>query len=204
MLLIVIIIWLQLLLNEVQVPSIEELMKQFSEEPDSDSKFEDELTEEENPIDTPSTEAQEEMQSRGSLEELRPELAYLSLQPTSQKQSLTATSDSWSESQKIRPSRVGKSNFCNIVMLLCTILSSLTWKFVCQLLQMSNVLRIRLLPSSLITYMAQLSVWLSEKVGNTLGSLGLGSRGLLASALGREIQANWNRGLKLLIFSGRK
>lgn len=65
-------------------------------------------------------------------------------------------------------------------------LSSLTWNLVCQLLQISNVLRIQLLPSSLIIYMAQLFVLLCEKVVKILGSLRLESRGLLASVLGRR------------------
>lgn len=65
-------------------------------------------------------------------------------------------------------------------------LSSLTWNFICQLLQISNVLRIQLLPSSLIIYMAQLLVLLGEKVVKILGSLRLESRRLLASDLRRR------------------
>lgn len=67
-------------------------------------------------------------------------------------------------------------------------LSSLTWKFVTQLLQISNVLRIHLLPSSLVIYMAQLFLLLSERVVKILGSLRLVNRGLLASVLGRRCQ----------------
>ena len=67
-------------------------------------------------------------------------------------------------------------------------LSSLTWNFVCQLLQISNVLRIQLLPSSLTICMAQLFVVLGEKVVKILGSLRLESRGLLASVLGRKLE----------------
>lgn len=63
-------------------------------------------------------------------------------------------------------------------------LSSLTWNFGCQLLQISNVLRIQLLPSSLIIYMAQLFVLLGEKVVKILGSLRLE----LASVLGRKLE----------------
>ncbi|XP_069663125.1 adipogenin [Haliaeetus albicilla] len=185
MLLIIMIIWLQLLLNEAQMPSVEEIKKPSSDDPDSDSKFEDEPTEEETQNDTSSTEMQEEMQSSGSVEKLRPKPAYLSSNAKSQKQSLFAViSDSWSQSQKIRYSQVEKSNFCNIVMLLCTMLSSLTWNFGCQLLQISNVLRIQLLPSSLIIYMAQLFVLLGEKVVKILGSLRLE----LASVLGRKLE----------------
>ncbi|XP_054074157.1 adipogenin isoform X4 [Rissa tridactyla] len=179
MLLIIIIIWLQLLLNEAQVPSAEETEKQSADEPDSDSKFEDELTEEESQTSRSSTEMREETQSRGSLGKPRPKPAYLSSKPKSQKQSLFAVIlDSWSQSQKIRPSPGEKTDLCNIVMLLCTMLSSLTWNFVCQLLQISNVLRILLLPSSLIIYMAQLFVLLGEKVLRILGSLRLESRRL--------------------------
>lgn len=67
-------------------------------------------------------------------------------------------------------------------------LSSLTWKFVTQLLQISNVLRIHLLPSSLVIYMAQLFLLLGGKAVKILGSLRLESRGLLASILGRRCQ----------------
>lgn len=107
----------QLLLNEAQMPSVEEIKKLSSDDPDSDSKFEDEPTEEETQNDTSSTEMQEEMESSGSVEKLRPKPAYLSSNAKSQKQSLFAViSDSWSQSQKIRYSQVEKSNFCNIVM----------------------------------------------------------------------------------------
>ncbi|XP_017929343.1 adipogenin isoform X3 [Manacus vitellinus] len=165
MLLIIMIIWLQLLLNE------------------------DELTEEDNQSDASSTETQEESQPSDSAGRLRPKPAYLSSNPKSQKQSLLAvTSNSWSRSQKIRYSHVEKSNFCNIMMLLCTMFSSLTWNFVCLLLQIFNVLRILLLPSYLITYMAQLFALLYEKAVKILDSLRLESRGLLASVLGRKLE----------------
>lgn len=67
-------------------------------------------------------------------------------------------------------------------------LSSLTWNFVCHLLQISNVLRIQLLPSSLIIYMAQLFLFLAEKAVKILGSLRLESRELLAAVLGRKLE----------------
>lgn len=63
-------------------------------------------------------------------------------------------------------------------------LSSLIWNFGCQLLQISNVLRIQLLPSSLIIYIAQLLALLGEKVVKILGSLRLE----LASVLGRKLE----------------
>ncbi|XP_075373357.1 uncharacterized protein LOC142417005 [Mycteria americana] len=177
--------------DKTEMPSAEEIKQKSSDEPDSDSKFEDEATEEENQNETSSIETQEETQSSGSLGKLRPKPAYLSSKPTSQKQSLLAAiSASWCQSQKIRPSHVEKNDVCNILMLLCTMLSSLTWNFVCQLLQISNVLRIQLLPSSLIVYMAQLLVLLGEKVVKILGSLRLESRGLLASVLGRRYKCD--------------
>ncbi|XP_057270328.1 adipogenin isoform X1 [Pezoporus wallicus] len=185
MLLILMIIWLQFLLNEAQMPSAEEVNKQSSDEPDSKSEVEP--TEEENQNDTSSIEMEEEVQS--SAGKLRSKPAYLSSNPESQKPSLFAIiSDSWFQSQKIKCSHIEKSNFCNTMMLLCTMLSSLTWNFVCQLLQISNVLRIQVLPSSLIIYMAQLFVLLSQKLVKTLGSLRLKSRGLLASVLGRKLE----------------
>lgn len=67
-------------------------------------------------------------------------------------------------------------------------LSSLTWNFVCHLLQISNVLRIQLLPSSLIIYVAQLFLFLAEKAVKILGSLRLESRGVLASVLERKLE----------------
>ncbi|KAM6054222.1 uncharacterized protein VSU04_011456 [Chlamydotis macqueenii] len=170
-----------------QVPSAEEIKKQSSYESDSDSKFENELPAEENQNDICSTETQEEIQSIGSLEKLRPKPAYLSSKPKSQKQSCPAAiSDSWSHSQKIKPSRTEKSDLCNIVMLLCTMLSSLAWNFICQLLHVSNVLRIQLLPSSLTIYTDQLFVLLGEKIVKILGFLRLESRGLLTSVSGRR------------------
>ncbi|CAM9571683.1 unnamed protein product [Bubo scandiacus] len=187
MLLIIMIIWLQLLLNEAQMPSAEEKKSQSSDEPDS--KFEDEPTEEENRNDTSRTDMQQEMQTSGSVGKPRPKPAYTSSNPKSQKPSnFSVISDSLSQSQKMRYSHAEKSDFCNIMMLLCTMISSLTWNSVCQLLQISNVLRIQLLPSSLTIYVAQLFVLLGGKIVKILGSLRLESRGLLASVLGRKLE----------------
>lgn len=97
------------------MPSTEEVNKQSSDEPDSDSKFEVEPAEEENQNDTSSIEMEEEVQS--SVGKLRSKPAYLSSNPESQKPSLFAViSDSWFRSQKIRYSRTGKSDFCNTMM----------------------------------------------------------------------------------------
>lgn len=99
------------------MPSVEEIKNQSSDEPDSDSKFEDEPTEEENQDDTSSTEVQEERQPSGPVGRLRAKPAYLSSHPKSQKQSLFAViADSWSQSQKKRYSHTDKSDFCSIVM----------------------------------------------------------------------------------------
>ncbi|XP_066055269.1 adipogenin [Chamaea fasciata] len=187
MLLIIAIIWLQLLLNEAQMPSTERIEKESPDEPDSDS--EDELTVEENQSDAYSTDMQEESQSSGAVGRLRPKPAYLSSNPKCQKKSLLAvTSNSWSQRQKISYSQAEKSIFYNILMLLFALLSSLTRNFVCLLLQTFNILRTFLLPSYLVTYVAQLFALLGEKAGTILGSLRLESRGLLLSVLGRKLQ----------------
>lgn len=97
------------------MPSAEEVSKQSSDEPDSDSKFEVEPTEEENQNDTSSIEMEEEVQS--SAGKLRSKPAYLSSNPESQKPSLFAIiSDNWFRSQKIRYSHIEKSDFCNTMM----------------------------------------------------------------------------------------
>ncbi|XP_041275276.1 adipogenin [Onychostruthus taczanowskii] len=115
MLLIIAIIWLQLLLNEAQMPSTEKIEKESPDEPESDS--ENELTEEENQSDASSTEIQEESRSSGAVGRLRPKPAYVSSNPKSQKQSLLAViSNSLSQRLKIRYSRAEKSIFCNILM----------------------------------------------------------------------------------------
>ncbi|KAF4793351.1 adipogenin [Turdus rufiventris] len=168
MLLIIAIIWLQVLLNEAQMPSTEKIKEESPDEPDSDS--EDELTEEENQSDASSTEMQEESQSSGIVRRLRPKPAYLSSNSKSQKQSfLAVTSNIWSQRQRIRCSHAEKSIFYNILMTF-------------------NILRTLLLPSYLVTYMAQLFALLGEKAGKILGSLRLESRGLLLSVLGRKLQ----------------
>lgn len=190
MLLIIAIIWLQLLLNEAQMPSTEKIEKESPDEPDPDS--EDELSEEENQRDTSSTEMQEESQSSGAVGRLRPKPAYLSSNPKSQNR-LAVTSNSCSQRQKIRYSHAEKSIFSNILMLLCSLLSSLTWNFVSLLLQTFSILRTLLLPSYLVTYMAQLFALLGERAGKILGSLSLESRGLLLSVLGRKLQLSQAR-----------
>lgn len=99
------------------MPDVEEIKNQSSDEPDSDSKFEDEPTEEENQDDTSSAEAQEERQPGGPAGRLRPKPAYLSSHSKSQKQSLFAViSDSWSQSQRKRYSHTERSDFWSIVM----------------------------------------------------------------------------------------
>nr|XP_013048441.2 adipogenin isoform X1 [Anser cygnoides] len=155
LLLIVMIIWLQLLLNEEQIPSAVETKKQSSDE--SDSKFEDEPAEDENQNDTSCTEFQE---------------------------NACSVSDSWSQKQKIRSSHNEKSALCNIMMLLCSMLSSLIWNFLSHLLQISNILRIQLLPSSLTIPVAQLFDLLGDNAVKILGSLKLENRGVLTSVLG--------------------
>ncbi|KQK74963.1 adipogenin [Amazona aestiva] len=101
--------------SSAQMPSAEEGSKQSSDEPDSDSKFEVEPTEEENQNDTSSIEMEEEVQS--SAGKFRSKPAYLSSNPESQKPSLFAIiSDSWFRSQKIRYSHIEKSDFCNTMM----------------------------------------------------------------------------------------
>lgn len=80
------------------------------------------------------------------------------------------------------------SSFSFPPQLLCALLSSLTWNFVCLLLQTFNILRTLLLPSYLVTYVAQLFALLGEKAGKILGSLRLESRGLLLSVLRRKLQ----------------
>ncbi|KAF2988121.1 hypothetical protein EK904_007078 [Melospiza melodia maxima] len=172
----------------MKMPSTEKTEKESPDEPESDS--EDELTEEENQSDASSTEMQEESRSSGAVGRLRPKPAYLSSNPKSQNL-LAVTSNSWSQRQRIRYSRAEnaeKSIFYNILMLLCSFLSSLTWNFVCLLLQTFNILRTLLLPSYLVTYVAQLSTLLGERAGKILGSLSLESRGLLLSVLGRKLQ----------------
>ncbi|XP_030913941.1 adipogenin [Geospiza fortis] len=185
MLLIIAIIWLQLLLNEAQMPSTEKIEKESPDEPESDS--EDEITEEDNQSDESSTEMQELSQSSGAVGRLRPKPAYLSSNPKSQNL-LAVTLNSWSQRQKRRYSCAENSIFYNILMLLCSLLSSLTWNFVCLLLQTFNILRTLLLPSYLVTYVSQLSTLLGERAGKILGSLSLESRGLLLSVLGRKLQ----------------
>ncbi|XP_035199657.1 adipogenin isoform X2 [Oxyura jamaicensis] len=140
-----------------QVPPAEEIKKQSFDESESNSKFEDEPAEDENQNDTFSTEFQEDACS---------------------------VSDSWSQNQKIRSSHNEKSNLCNIMMLLCSVLSSLIWNFLSHLHQISNVLRIQLLPSSLIIPVTQLFDLLGDNAVKILGSLKLESRGLLTSVLG--------------------
>lgn len=56
------------------------------------------------------------------------------------------------------------------------------------MLQTLNILRTLLLPSYLVTYMAQLFVLLGEKAGKILGFLRLKSRGLLLSVLRRKLE----------------
>ncbi|KAI6074155.1 Adipogenin isoform X2 [Aix galericulata] len=145
----------------LKVPPAEEIKKQSSHEFEPDPKFEGEPAEDENQNDTSSTEFQEDACS---------------------------ASDSWSQNQKIRSSHNEKSALCNIMMLLCTMVSSLIWNFLSHLLQISNVLRIQLLPSSLIVPVTQLFDLLGDNTVKILGFLKLESRGLLASVLGMRFK----------------
>lgn len=72
--------------------------------------------------------------------------------------------------------------------LLCTMISSLIWNFLSHLLQISNVLRIQLLPSSLFVPVTQLFDLLGDNAVKILGSLKLESRRLLTSVLGMRFK----------------
>lgn len=96
------------------MPSAEEMKKQTSDKPDSDSTFDDGSTEEESQNDTSSIGTQEEIESSGSGRNFSLKPAYLSSNPQSQQQSLfSLITDHWFKRQKIRYSP--QSNFCSIV-----------------------------------------------------------------------------------------
>ncbi|XP_031458999.1 uncharacterized protein LOC116235154 [Phasianus colchicus] len=181
LILIIVVIWLRLLLNEEEIPPAEETKKQslIADVSHSESKFEDEPTGDESQDDTASTEFKEDKQSSGPVGQPRPKPAYLSSKPKANCHLRRLVPE-----PKIKPSHVGRNVLCNIMMLLCSMLCSLTWTFLSHLLQICNVLRIQLLPSSLVVDVAQLYDLLRGNVVKILGSPRLQSRGLLTSILG--------------------
>ncbi|XP_046786871.1 uncharacterized protein LOC101749666 isoform X1 [Gallus gallus] len=179
LILIIIVIWLRLLLNEEEMPPAEETKKQSADVSHSESKSEDEPTDDESQNDTASTDFEEDEQLSGPVGQPRPKPAYLSSKPKANCHLRRLVSE-----PKIRPSHVERSVLCNIMMLLCSMFCSLTWTFLSHLLQICNVLRTQLLPSSLVVDVARLCDLLRGNVVKILGSPRLQSRGLLTSILG--------------------
>ncbi|XP_024057793.1 adipogenin [Terrapene carolina triunguis] len=188
LLLILLIIWLHLLLSEAQLPCAKEIKKPSSDQSDdnADPKSENESPGNKRWSEMPAMEFQKDMWMKAPM---GPKPAYLSSKPRVQTKGLfTAISDGLSWAQGTRLCRFEKNTLYNTIMLLCTLLLSLIWNFGCQLLEISNVLTIQLLPSSLVICTAQLFTLLREKVVKILDSLRLDIRGLSASFTGRRYE----------------
>ncbi|XP_006117094.2 adipogenin isoform X2 [Pelodiscus sinensis] len=188
LLLILLIIWLHILLSEAQLPHAKEIKKPSSDQSDDNAepKSENEYRGDKSQSEMPSTEFQKEKWMKATL---RPKPAYLSSKPRVQRKGLlTAILEILSWAQGTRPYCFEKNALYNTVTLLCSLLLSLTWNFVCQLLEISNILTIQQLPSSLVTYTAHLFTLLREKIVKILDSLKLEIGGLSASVIGRRYE----------------
>lgn len=93
------------------MPPAEETKKQSADVSHSESKSEDEPTDDESQNDTASTEFEEDEQLSGPVGQPRPKPAYLSSKPKANCHLRRLVSE-----PKIRPSHVERSVLCNIVM----------------------------------------------------------------------------------------
>ncbi|XP_067410662.1 uncharacterized protein [Emydura macquarii macquarii] len=169
-----------------QLPCAKEIKKPSSDQSDdnADPKSENESTGNKSQSEVSAMEFEKEM---GMKARTGPKPASLSSKPRVHRKGLfTAISDNLSWAQGTRPCRFEKNVLSNTITLLCTLLLSLIWNFGCQLFEISNVLRIQLLPSTLVIYTAQLFTLLSEKALKVLDALRQEIRGLSASFTGRR------------------
>ncbi|XP_061487497.1 adipogenin [Rhineura floridana] len=163
-LLILLVFWLQHLLNdEAQVPIIREIKMPPSDNSDgnADLQLENESRGDNNQCKMPRKASKSAMTTTPPMKKMGPKPAYLSSKETSQRKSLSAfISDRLDQGVKQYCSE--KSSLFNTVMLLSALLISLLFSLLCQLLEVSNGLRIQMLPSSLAIRVYQLFAWLNE------------------------------------------
>jgi len=93
------------------MPPAEETKKQSADVSHSESKSEDEPTDDESQNDTASTDFEEDEQLSGPVGQPRPKPAYLSSKPKANCHLRRLVSE-----PKIRPSHVERSVLCNIMM----------------------------------------------------------------------------------------
>ncbi|XP_028590823.2 adipogenin [Podarcis muralis] len=171
-LLILFIFWLQHLLNDAQVSITKEIKMPPSDNSDGSADLESEN-------ESRGNNSQGKMHRRASTSDIRttlpvkkmkPKPAYLSSKEAVQIKGLSAfISDRLDHN--VKQYCLDKSSLYNTVMLICTLLVSLLFNLLCQLLEVSNVLRIQLLPSSLAVRVYQLFAWVTQKPAKIMISL---------------------------------
>ncbi|XP_053250024.1 adipogenin isoform X1 [Podarcis raffonei] len=171
-LLILFIFWLQHLLNDAQVSITKEIKMPPSDNSDGNADLESEN-------ESRGNNSQGKMHRRSSTSDIRttlpvkkmkPKPAYLSSKEAVQIKGLSAfISDRLDHN--VKQYCLDKSSLYNTVMLICTLLASLLFNLLCQLLEVSNVLRIQLLPSSLAVRVYQLFAWVTQKPAKIMISL---------------------------------
>ncbi|XP_019365324.1 PREDICTED: adipogenin [Gavialis gangeticus] len=163
LLLILLIIWLQHLLNEAQLPHIKVIREPSSDQSDgnADPEFENEAARERGWRQMPNTKFPKDIQSSAPVGQRMPKSAF---QSPKLKSLFAAISDGLFWGQGMRPCCYEKNALYFAVTLLCSLLLSLIWNVGCQLLESANILKSQLLPLCLDIYTAQPFVLLNERV----------------------------------------
>ncbi|XP_078249270.1 adipogenin [Pogona vitticeps] len=190
-LLILLIFWFQHLLKEAQVPITKEIKMPPSDNPDgnadlsseSESRGDDSHT-------TPYRRASKtDTRMTPPVKNLGPRPAHLSSKITFKRKGLCAVISDRLD-QCIKQYCSENNSVYNTLVLLCVLLTSLLFSLLCQLVEVSSLVRIQLLPSSLFVRPFRLLAWLGEKPVKIMISLKQEISALSASIMRKKEKNN--------------
>ncbi|XP_042299466.1 uncharacterized protein LOC121917506 isoform X1 [Sceloporus undulatus] len=187
LLLILLIFWFRRLLNEDQRLIVKKIKMPPSDNTDgnADLQTENESRGSNSQNDTLKRASKSGMRMTPPVKQIGPKPSYLSSKEAVQGKGLSAIiSDKLDQSIKQYCSE--KNSLYNTLMLLCVLLISLLFSLLSQLLEISNVLRIQRLPSSLFIRIYRFFTWLGEKPMNIMISLKQGISALSPSIMRKK------------------
>ncbi|XP_062834920.1 adipogenin [Anolis carolinensis] len=186
-LLILLIFWFQRLLNEDHGLTVKKIEMPPSDNTDGNTDFQ---TESEPKGNNGQSNTQKRASKSGprmapSVKTIGSKPAYLSSKEGVQEKGLAAIISEKLD-QSIKQYCSEKNSLYNTSMLLCVLLISLLFSLLCQLFEISKVLRIQLLPMSPFIRIYRIFAWMGEKPVNIMTSLKQGIFALLPSILRKK------------------
>ncbi|KAF7240901.1 Adipogenin [Varanus komodoensis] len=188
MLLILLLFWFQHLLNKAKIPITKEIKIPPSDNSDGDADLQSENESKDNDNQSKITRRASKSDMRMTpplVKKMGPKPAYLSSKETVQKKGLSGIIADRVD-YCVKQYCFEKNSLYNTLMLLCALLISLLFSLLCQLLEISNVLRIQLLPLSLVIRVYRLFGCLGEKPVKVMNSVQQEIGALSSSILGKK------------------